>query len=149
MKAKSIFLTAILFLTASFFIACTGGRKASESLLSGRYIMKAIERNVDETFSMTEAGRDTTFNSLFRALTYLPDNTEWNFADNSVLIVCKTGNDYFKPDTVVYKISSKGDTLLIMSADYVEKFPLKKLDADRFELDFGDPTVSYQLIRKP
>ena len=149
MKAISIFLTAILFLAASLVIACTGGRKSSESLLTGSYIMKTIERNVDETLSMTDAGRDTTFNSLFRALSYMPDNTEWNFADNSVLIVTKTGNDDFKPDTVVYKISSKGDTLLIMSADFVEKFPLKKLDADHFELDLGDPTVSYQLIRKP
>lgn len=149
MKAISIFLTAILFLAASFITACSGGKKASESILSGRFTMKVSGRNVDETSSMTEAGRDTTFNSLFRALSYMPDNTEWNFADNSVLIVTKTGNDDFKPDTVVYRISGKGDTLFIMSADFVEKFPVKKLDNDRFELDFGNPAVSYQLIRKP
>lgn len=149
MKAKSILSVAFFYPAVFFIISCSGGNKVNESILSGRFIMKVYERKVDETSSMTEAGRDTTFNSLFRELSYIPDNTEWNFADNSVLIVSKKGNDDIKPDTVVYKISSKGDTLLIMSADYVEKFPLKKLDSDRFELDFGDPTVSYQLIRKP
>jgi len=111
--------------------------------------MKVAERNVDETFSMKKAGRDTTFNSLFRALSYIPDNTEWNFADDSVLIISKTDNIDYMADTVAYKISRNSDTLLILSDDFVEKFPVRRMDANRFELDFGDPAFSYQLIRKP
>jgi hypothetical protein len=53
------------------------------------------------------------------------------------------------PDTVAYKISRNSDTLLILSDDFVEKFPVRRMDANRFELDFGDPAFSYQLIRKP
>lgn len=148
MKAISILTTAILLSAAFTVIACTGGRKADDSILSGRFTLKVIERSGDETSATAEAEKDTTFNSLFRALKYIPDNTEWDFTDNSVLIVSKKDNGDSEADTVGYKISSKGDSLLILSEDFVEKFALKKIDANRFELDLGDPTVSYQLIRK-
>lgn len=149
MKTKYKFLTSIILPVVLVIISCSGASKSGESILSGRFIMKVAERNVDETFSMKKAGRDTTFNSLTRALSYIPDNTEWNFADDSVLIISKTDNIDYMPDTVAYKISRNSDTLLILSDDFVEKFPVRRMDANRFELDFGDPAFSYQLIRKP
>lgn len=149
MKTIRIILTAMLLTAGLYIVACTSGRKASDSILSGRFIMQVIERDVDDTVLITEAESDTTFNSFFRALNYIPDNTEWDFTDDSVLIVSKADNDNYEPDTVVYKISRKGDSLLILSGDFVEKFSLRKIDANRVELDFGDPSFSYQLIRVP
>jgi len=78
-------------------------------------------------------------------MTYISDNSEWNFVNDSVLIVRKLNDQTYKPDTLVYKISQNTDTLILFSKDVVEKYPLKILSASWFELDFGDLTVSYQL----
>jgi hypothetical protein len=78
-------------------------------------------------------------------MTYIPDNSEWNFVNDSLLIVRNLNNQTDKPDTLVYKISQKGDSLLVFSKNEVDKFPLKMLSAERFELDFGDEAFSYQL----
>ncbi len=144
---NSSFIQVLLF-AACLIVSCTNGKKNNESNLSGSFIMSVIEKDKNQTGAKAEAKSDTTFNSLFRAMTYIPDNSEWNFVNDSLLIVRNLNNQTNKPDTLVYKISQKGDTLLVFSKNEVDKFPLKMLSAERFELDFGDQTVTYQLNRK-
>lgn len=145
MKANKNFFTGLFLLTIVTILSCNSNNYSEAFRLQGKWLMKVTERgNQNSTFnSITNA--DTTFNSLFQGMTYIPDNSEWNFVNDSVLIVRKLNDHTYKPDTLVYKISQNTDTLILFSKDVVEKYPLKILSASWFELDFGDLTVSYQL----
>lgn len=149
MKTINNSFIQVLLFAFCFILSCTNGKKNNEPVLSGRFIMSVVEKDKNGTAKKAEAKSDTTFNSLFRAMTYIPDNNELNFVNDSILIVRNLNIQTQKPDTLVYKISQKGDTLQVFSKDWIEKFPLKILSANRFELDFGDQAVLCQLNKNP
>ncbi|HAQ37821.1 MAG TPA: hypothetical protein DCQ58_04870, partial [Saprospirales bacterium] len=142
------FFNGLVLLSLLSIVSCNTNKNSEPLKLSGKWIMTVTEVNNQNSIDNSIFKTDTTFNSLFRGLTYIPQNSEWSFVNDSVLIVRTQNNQTYKPDTLVYKISQKGDTLKVFSKDGVEKFPIKALSANRFELDFGDQTVTYQLNRK-
>ena len=145
MKTNKTFFNGLVLLALLSIVSCNTNKNSEPLKLSGKWIMTVTEVNNQNSIDNSIFKTDTTFNSLFRGLKYISDNSEWNFVNDSVLIVRNQNDQTFKPDTLVYRISQKGDTLMVFSNDGVEKFPLKMLSATRFELDFGDQTVSYQL----
>jgi len=149
MKTNKTFFNGLALLALLSIVSCNTNKNSERLKLSGKWIMTVTEINNQNSIDNSITKSDTTFNSLFRAMTYIPDNSEWNFVNDSLLILSKLNDQTYKPDTLVYKISRKGDTLMLFSKSEVEKFPLKILSADRFELDFGDQTVLYQLNKKP
>lgn len=149
MKANKNFFTSLFLLTIVTFLSCNNYNNPKTLKLSGKWIMTVTEINNQNSTANSITKTDTTFNSLFRAMTYIPDNSEWSFVNDSVLIIRNLNKQTYKPDTLVYKVSQKGDTLILFSNDEVENYPIKMQSAKRFELDFGDQTVLYQLNKKP
>ncbi|MFN8256482.1 MAG: hypothetical protein U0W24_12370 [Bacteroidales bacterium] len=149
MKTINISFTQVFLFAACFILSCTGNNKNNESIFSGRFILSVIEKDKNGTATKAKLKSDTTFNSLNRGMAYIPDSSEWNFVNDSVLFLSKLNDLTYKPDTLVYKISRKCDTLMVFSKNEAEKFPLKKLFDDRLELDFGDQNFLCQLNKKP
>ena len=149
MKTNKTFFNGLALLALLSIVSCNTNKNSEPLKLSGKWIMTVTEINNQNSIDNSITKSDTTFNSLFRGISYIPDNSEWNFVNDSVLIVRNLKDQTNKPDTLVYKISLKGDTLMLFSKDGVEKYPLKMLSAERVELDFGDEAFSYQLNKKP
>lgn len=145
MKSNKNLLSG-LFLSALVAIFSCNSKNNSETFkLHGKWLMTVTERSIFNS----NLNADTSLNSLFRGISYIPDNSEWYFVNDSILIVCKLNNNTYKPDTLVYKLCQYGDTLMIASKEVVKKYAIHRMDANRFELSFGDRTVSYQLNKKP
>lgn len=143
MKTKIKLFSGIISLTALIIFSCI--RTNTKNLdLVGVWVMTVTELNQHETINNS----DTTFNSLYSGLKYIPNSSEWNFINDSALVVSKTIDSADKPDTVIYKINHSGDSLIIISQMEELKYPLKIVNPNQIELDMGDKTVTYNLTKK-
>ncbi len=148
MKTNKTFFNGLLLLVLLSIVSCNNNKNSEPLKLSGKWIMTVTEINNQNSIDSSISKTDTTFNSLFRGISYIPDNSEWNFVNDSVLIVSKLNNTMYKPDTLAYKISLNTNTLTLFSGDNTETYPMKILSVKQLELDFGDRDVTYMLNRE-
>lgn len=148
MKTNNIFFNGLVLMALLSIVSCNTNKNSEPLKLSGKWIMIVTEINNRNSIDNSISKTDKTFNSLFRGLTNIPDKSEWNFVNDSVLIVSKLNNITYKPDTLTYKISLKSNTLTLFSGDDTETYPIKIFSVNQLELDFGEKDVSYVLNRK-
>jgi hypothetical protein len=144
MKTKSRFFTGIVLFAIFSFFSCNRSNNTQSLELVGIWVMTVTENNQEES----SVKSDTTFNSLFNGLKYIPNNSEWNFINDSVMILSRLNDSVYKPDTVFYKINYSGNSLIILSENDELNYPIRILDPNQIELGLGDKTVTCKLTKK-
>lgn len=144
MKAKISKFAVVGVLLVLSSLSCNRSQESQDLKFAGIWTLTVSEKNLPKSETEGEIKTDTTFKSLFRGLEYIPDNSEWNFTNDSMLII-KTNYKPAEPDTVSYRINASGDYLMIESKQDMKKLKILTHKPDRIVLDPEDGNVIYTL----
>lgn len=144
MKAKISKFAVVGILLVLSSLSCNRSQESQDLKFAGIWTLTVSEKNLPKSETEGEIKTDTTFKSLFRGLEYIPDNSEWNFTNDSMLII-KTNYKPAEPDTVSYRINASGDYLMIESKQDMKKLKILTHKPDRIVLDPEDGNVIYTL----
>ena len=145
MKAKISKFAVVGVLLVLSSLSCNRSQESQDLKFAGIWTLTVSEKNLPKSETEGEIKTDTTFKSLFRGLEYIPDNSEWNFTNDSVLIVSIINNSNAEPETVIYRIYASGNYLMIGSNQNIMKFKILNHDAARIVLEPEDGNVIYTL----
>ena len=145
MKTKIIIFAVPGILLVLLSLSCKRSQESQILKFKGILTLTVSEKNLPKSETESEITTDTTFKSLFRGLEYIPDNSEWNFTNDSVLIVSGITNNNAVSDTVIYRINASGNYLLIGSNLDILKFKILTHEPERIVLEPEDGNVIYTL----
>lgn len=145
MKTKIIIFAVPGILLVLLSLSCKRSLESQDLKFTGIWTLTVSEKKLPKLETESEIKTDTTFKSLFRGLEYIPDNSEWNFTNDSVLIVSKINNNNTEPETVKYRINPSGDYLIIESKQDMMKLKILTHEPERIVLEPEEGNVIYAL----
>ena len=145
MKTNITKFAAIGVLLVLSSLSCKRSQESQDLKFAGIWTLTVSEKNLPNSATESEIKTDTTFKSLFRGLEYIPDNSEWNFTNDSVLIVSNINNINAEYETVKYRLNPSGDYLIIESKQDIMKIKILNHEPERIVLEPEDGNVIYTL----
>lgn len=134
---------ALLFIAIFLFINCTRLPKDQKIFLLGQW---KLSNALKDSFSKRELYEDSLTNKELTTLCFI---SNWNFYNDSVLILVFDSTMEWPPDTVNYKISRWGDSLTITDKLInTQRYKIVKYMNDGIKLDIAGNGEFYNLKRK-
>ena len=123
----------------AFVTNCKNNQKIDKAYLNGVWKLTISAGNSLDTDEVKKLHADSGFVAGLNILGFVPENSYWNFVNDSTLILSFDNDMHLPPDTAIYHLNKSGDSLIVSDkSSKLEKYKFSKYFANQIKLDLSD-----------
>ncbi len=135
---KHLNIILIVFITLISIISCKNNQKVDNAYLKGNWKLTISMGNSLNTDEMKKINADSGFHAGLNILGFIPENSKWNFVNDSILIITFQSDVELPPDTINYYLNKNRDSIFISDKTNNESYKLSKYLFNQIKLDLSN-----------
>jgi hypothetical protein len=135
---KNLNISIIVYITLISFTSCKNNHQVDNAYLKGNWKLTISMGNSLNTDDMKKINADSGFHAGLNILGFIPENSKWNFVNDSILIITFQSDVELPQDTINYHLNRNRDSIFISDKTNNESYKLSKYLFNQIKLDLSN-----------